>query len=110
VRPRLGYITGSWLFYVTGGLALADVKLKTAYSDSNGNAISNDLSHTNAGWTVGAGLGYAFHRNWSVKAEYLYADLGSITATAALPNNIGTVSSQGKARTNIVRAGIDYHF
>lgn len=110
LRPRLGYITGNWLFYATGGLALGDIKLTTSYSDTTGRAASNERTQTKAGWTIGAGLGYAFAHNWSVKAEYLYADFGSISSTAVIPNGYGSVTSNARAKTNILRAGIDYHF
>ena len=46
-------------------------------------------SSTKTGWVAGAGVEWAFAPNWSMKAEYLYADLGkhttyrSITTTAA---------------------------
>ena len=33
-------------------------------------------STTNAGWTVGAGLEFAVAPHWTLKAEYLYVDLG----------------------------------
>jgi len=36
---------------------------------------------TRAGWTLGGGLEWKFAPQWSVKAEYLYVDLGHETAT-----------------------------
>jgi hypothetical protein len=59
-------------------------------------------------------------RQWSVKAEYLYYDLGSATWSLGNINQFGllgtlleTVStSQSSTRFNgnIVRAGINWHF
>lgn len=64
------------LFFVTGGLAYADVS----------HAVSNDVlafseTHDDGqwGWTIGAGIEFLRDRGWSVRAEALYVDLGSET-------------------------------
>jgi outer membrane immunogenic protein len=43
------------------------------------------------GYTVGGGVEYGVTPNWTVKAEYMYADFGSIThvATSALGTQPG---------------------
>jgi outer membrane immunogenic protein len=110
VRPRIGYATGPWLFYATGGLALADIKLTTNYSDTFGHAGSASTSSTRAGWTVGGGIGYALSANWSIKAEYLYADFGNVSQSAVISGGYGTLTSENSPRTNIARVGIDYRF
>jgi len=58
--------------------------------------------------------------NWSLKVEYLYYDIGSVSyALSPLVDNslvTGTALSTAFARSstrfngNIVRAGINYHF
>jgi len=58
------------------------------------------------GWTVGAGLEYAFLGDWSAKLEYLYADLGDTTCEAAVCGVDSTVNP----KLNIVRAGLNYRF
>ena len=55
---------------------------------------------TRIGWTLGAGLEYAMWSNWSVKLEYLYADLGKAS--------FGGTDVEFK--TSIVRAGLNYRF
>jgi outer membrane immunogenic protein len=70
---------------------------------------------TRVGWTAGAGVEYALDRNWSVKAEYLYYDLGRTTVLAPLVAGAGAgagVSGATRAQNNgnIVRAGINYRF
>ena len=57
MRGRIGYATGQFLPYITGGLA-----------------VMSDDGSARAGWTIGAGLEYALARNISIKGEYLYVD------------------------------------
>jgi outer membrane immunogenic protein len=112
LRPRLGYATGHWLFFATGGLALSDVRLTTAYSDtySPSHAVSATDSSTQVGWTVGGGIGYAISANWSVKAEYLYSDFGNVNHTLVIPNRYGVIASEAAAKTNVARVGVDFRF
>lgn len=71
-RTRLGYAHGQWFLYATAGVAWAQTEL-------NGAGLSAE--RTQVGYTVGAGLEYAFARNWSARFEYLYADLGDTNTT-----------------------------
>ncbi len=98
-RGRAGYAMGNWLPYVTGGGALGDIQISTA---SGGSQAINKL-----GWTVGAGVEYDLAASpWSVKLEYLYADLGSATCDAS---HCG-VATNADLKANLVRAGLNYHF
>jgi outer membrane immunogenic protein len=102
IRGRLGYAmgpNGGWLPYVTGGLALGEIKSWDAFWP----ASSSDLR---AGWTVGGGIETILAANLTLKLEYLYADLGHWQAFAVVPGVPETVSF----RANILRAGIDYAF
>ncbi len=45
-----------------------------------------------------------FAPNWSTKLEYLYMDTGNTDVTL-----FGTTYN-GRAKNNIVRAGLNYHF
>jgi outer membrane immunogenic protein len=93
VRGRIGYAGwGNLLPYITGGAAFAKL-------DVDAGAAGDD-SDTRVGWTLGAGLEYALWSNWSVKVEYLYADLGTY--------DIG--GGDVDFTTNIVRAGLNYRF
>jgi outer membrane immunogenic protein len=97
-RMRLGYAAwNNWLPYITGGGAYGNVKATSPFGDA---------SKSEWGWTAGGGLEYAFGANWSVKAEYLFVDLGSFDcdiACGATPDNVSFKSS-------IVRAGINLRF
>jgi outer membrane immunogenic protein len=94
VRGRLGYAVDRFMPYITGGAAFGDV-------NANIPGVGSDRD-TRAGWTVGAGAEYAFTPNWSVKAEYLYVDLGKLNC-AACGGNV-------KFNENIVRTGLNYKF
>lgn len=97
-RGRIGYAFDRYLPYLTGGLAVGDIKASpTAFGSTD---------TTNAGWTVGAGLEVAFAGPWTAKVEYLYTDLGSMTCDV-------TVCGAGtnvNFHTNLVRGGLNYRF
>jgi outer membrane immunogenic protein len=96
VRGRLGYAMDRWMPYVTGGLAIGDVRASQAGIAS--------VSETNAGWTVGAGIETAFAPRWSAKLEYLYVDLGDVNCAACAP------ASNVDFSAHLVRAGLNYKF
>ena len=114
LRPRIGWVFGDgrWLLYGTGGLAVGNVKQTATYSDNllppNSAALSG--SDTQVGWVAGLGAGYAISSNWSIKAEWLYTDLGTVRASASTPNGYAIITSSGKIQSNIVRVGVDYRF
>jgi high affinity Mn2+ porin len=68
-RGRIGYASGPWLAYATGGLAWMGERFL------NTPAVGDDEKHINVrlGWAAGAGVEYAFAPHWSVKLEYLYS-------------------------------------
>ncbi|HEX3440540.1 MAG TPA: outer membrane protein [Pseudolabrys sp.] len=92
VRGRVGYAFDRILPYVTGGLAIGNVKADTPFTSSD---------NTRAGWTVGGGLEFALAGPWTAKVEYLYADLGKDSTLAG--TNVDF-------HTNVVRAGLNYRF
>ena len=130
VRGRLGYlITPTLLAYATGGLAYGGVNSSVSiFQTILGNTdpipappsiLGGGYSNTRAGWTAGGGMEWMFMPNWSAKVEYLYYDLGSVTAalspavqifppSAVYWASATTVSS--RLNGNIVRAGVNYHF
>jgi len=114
LRPRVGWIANNWLIYATGGLAVGNEKF-TQIIAGLGNAVeTTSFSTTRAGWTVGAGVEYALHRNWSIKGEYLYVDYGTVnrTGTIAPPAPIPGIFpiSSVHLTSNIVRVGLNYQF
>ena len=101
VRGRLGYAFDRFLPYFTGGLALGDINATLPLPVLPGGSVSS------AGWTVGAGLEVGLVSNVSLKAEYLYVDLGTFNCglNCGLPPG-GNVSFT----TNIFRGGANLRF
>jgi outer membrane immunogenic protein len=110
VRGRAGIAIDRWYLYATGGLAVANV----SYFDSAGVAFpfTNGSNTTRVGWTAGAGVEWAFNQNWSVKAEYLYVDLGSVSYNGLTNPTFGTLTGliNHNLTENIGRLGINYRF
>jgi len=99
VRGRIGYAFDRVMIYATGGLAYMDYKMSVS---ALGVTVSDDASK--AGWTAGAGVEWMFAPNWSTKVEYLYIDTGSTSVT------LFGVPFTGRAKDNIARVGLNYHF
>jgi outer membrane immunogenic protein len=95
VRARVGYAFNHIMPYVTGGLAWG-------HNEVNDNLLGLSSDNTSVGWTVGAGVEYALDNNWSVKAEYLYMDLGD--------DYYDSIGAKSGSTNNIVRAGVNYRF
>ncbi len=64
-RGRIGYASGQWLAYATGGLAWAGERF-----------LDEKTLNTRLGWAAGGGVEYAFAPHWSVRLEYLYSQFG----------------------------------
>ena len=106
VRGRLGVAVDRALFYGTGGVAFGG--LKNTYVNSL-NGLSDNLSHTKVGYTVGGGVEYAVTNNWSVRAEYRYTDFGSYTDNLG-NSTAGGVNVRHRETDNRVQAGFSYKF
>jgi len=82
VRLRAGFTTGGMLIYGTGGLGFGRIDISTTSA-----ALGTNGTERNAtGWAAGGGVEFIVDRSWSIKAEYLYYDLGSDTYT--VDNNL----------------------
>jgi outer membrane immunogenic protein len=100
VRGRIGYAFDRFLPYITGGVAFGGVRGAFAVTTPVG-AFAAAGTDTQVGWTVGGGVEYGITPNLSLKAEYLYVDLGDNTVTP-----LHTVDFN----THIVRAGLNLRF
>jgi outer membrane immunogenic protein len=115
-RGRVGWTVSNWLIYATGGLAMSRVSVINSFSDT---AIGADqaavYSKIKFGWTVGGGMEVALTRNWSVKGEYLYVDLGSVDTSGTIrPSfNLGYSNALGVSTSltaHVARLGANYKF
>ena len=75
MRGRLGYAADRWLFFVAGGLAIAD------FDFQEGATITTIIPATPTGaifvgWSIGGGIEYAITQNILARVEYLYDNFG----------------------------------
>jgi outer membrane immunogenic protein len=73
VRGRFGYAADRWLFFVAGGLAIADFNFHEGATTTTTTQITGA---TYVGWTIGAGIEYAITQNLLGRVEYLYDHFG----------------------------------
>jgi outer membrane immunogenic protein len=105
-RGRAGYAADRVLLFATAGGAFANVQ--TTF-----NGVQT--SHTQSGWTAGAGVEWAFADNWTAKVEYLYVNLGNgtvncVTAACLLANGGAAIPISVSLTENLIRAGVNYKF
>jgi outer membrane immunogenic protein len=120
IRPRIGLTMDRLLLYVTGGVAFGSVKTTDSFCiqrciDFAGSFSTVSGTATRTGWTAGAGVEYAIGNNWSVKAEYLYVDLGSYntlipSAPDCVPTGACSFVVHHSYTDNIARVGVNYRF
>jgi len=134
VRGRVGWLySPTLLLYATGGLAYGNVSasanlwqgwsgvlgpagLATTYSTGGASTFHS----LNTGYTVGGGVEWMIAPGWSLKAEYLYYNLGTVSfatnwANAGFLSTFGAASIFSTSHTttfdgHIVRAGVNHHF
>lgn len=128
VRGRLGLVMPSYpnlMLYGTGGFAYGGVNNLTSYSMATpffppagafvqGTSIYGD---TSTGWTAGGGVEWSpmSFPAWSLKIEYLYTDLGTVTQDTLAVSNFNMngaafVTSRTSYDWHTVRAGLNWHF
>ncbi|OGV48810.1 MAG: hypothetical protein A3F46_02310 [Legionellales bacterium RIFCSPHIGHO2_12_FULL_42_9] len=137
LRGRLGYLLKpNLLISGSGGLSYGGVSSKTIIDqnlvgspvDTEGANLNwgttGNYSNTRIGWTAGGNIEWMLRTNWSIKIEYLYYDLGTVTyndgtlvdtytATGALPGQpifTNGVNTTVHFNGQFVRAGLNYHF
>lgn len=129
LRGRLGFlVTPTLLAYGTAGFAFGHVSTTTALAEFTSQpcfcgptpvAVAASSSATLPGWTAGGGLEWLIAPQWSVKGEYLYYDLGTLSTTlpqlsqlngAAVPFFGANVSASTVVKGSIARVGVNFHF
>ena len=121
-RARVGFVAtpdNRLMFYGTGGFAYGGASAHLNVFDAVDGFYwqSGNRSNTRTGWTLGAGVEYAWTNNWTIGAEYLYYNLGSRHLTTvgnlAATNFFGPgVYSDTKVNFDgsVIRARVNYKF
>jgi len=119
-RARVGYlIAPALLLFGTGGADFGKAEIGSAFicatcvpPASAQASTSSSSTAWRVGWTAGAGAEWKFSAKWSVKAEYLYANLGRQSNTIAYnyQANSSTLTSSANIRVNAFRVGVNYGF
>ncbi len=129
IRGRVGLtVNDRLLLFATGGLAIGGVTSQGSVNVANPNVQitwSGSHSAVNAGFAIGGGAEWAFANQWTVKAEYLWYDLGSVshplncasvspvlfTSCSATPGPFATLGNAvSSIHGSILRLGINYKF
>jgi outer membrane immunogenic protein len=109
---KLGYAWDRVLFYGKGGAAWVATTSPSISVAGVPASFSSGGSTTNATWTAGFGLEWAFAGNWSVRAEYDYIALPSqsLTVTPGTPTFGGDAISFNNRNLSIFTAALNYKF
>jgi outer membrane immunogenic protein len=125
VRGRIGYlVTPAALVYFTGGAAWAKFDYAGRSLNETATFIAQtQFTETKPGYVLGGGLEYAFARNWSARAEYLYYHFNNTdAAVTGVPDSTGNFNAApngpfpsnftwtGVTNINVVQAGVSYKF
>lgn len=110
-RLRFGLTTDWAMIYATGGYAGAEMKFTQTFSDTFGLGIplqTIENSEFRSGYSYGGGIEIMIESGASIRVEYLYLDLGEITAVG--PIATGTTTSNGRAEVTdqLMRVGINF--
>jgi outer membrane immunogenic protein len=118
---RVGANAGAWFPYITGGLAVANLKYSHAFFDNNTAVPVNtalSLSQTQAGFALGAGIEWKWDAHWMFRAEYLYTQFSGVygltprlvSSVAGFPAQTNYAISSGTFIENIGRVAVSYKF
>lgn len=126
LRGRIGYQTMMYLpslLYITGGMALTQLKVSNHFTDQSAFAGSggSSLSKNQIGWTEGVGVEVGVWRHLSMNLEYLYMSVPSVTTNANIENTEGgfgiptgsmgsTFSTKANFHANLFKLGLNYRF
>jgi outer membrane immunogenic protein len=113
-RLRTGVVVDNLLLYVTGGVAYANVKRDTTWSD-NGDPDDSETftsSKTKFGWTAGVGTEWAINQNWSIKSEALYMQFqkDTVTHTSQFLEQGEQFRLKHEDSVWVARVGLNYRF
>jgi outer membrane immunogenic protein len=125
-RARVGHtVAKRGLLFVSGGAAETQLHYSSLFADNwtdiagytaylvNESASASALK---TGWIVGGGGEYALNKRWSARAEYLFADFGTVSrSNANLTDASGNTYTDPFTHTatltsSVARAAVNYRF
>lgn len=115
LRGRIGYSTviQRWpsLIYLTGGMAITQLKLNNGYSDNSAftGAGSSSTSADQIGWVAGTGIEVAAFSHASLDVEYLYVQMPSVTTTGSISNTQGGFGTPAYSLNNSFATTGNFH-
>jgi outer membrane immunogenic protein len=104
-RLRAGYAMDRALIYATGGVAFARGEL----TEDGGPDDHYRDEQTHIGWTLGAGIEYAFTSNWIGRLEGRYTDFGSKAYNMSEPGLSDYIYDVDLTQT-VLSVGVSYKF
>lgn len=111
LRGQVGYAFDRFLPYVTGGVAFINYAGVGIQPFPGGPAFpGTGYSGTQAGWTVGAGLAYAFTDHFVANVDYRYTDFGSTSFDTPGVGPSAPHSTDVDLKENAVKIGFSYKF
>ncbi|WP_394179560.1 outer membrane protein [Marinomonas posidonica] len=80
IRPKIGYINGDFLLYVSAGPTIGRFKTTHRYTDTYVSGIDYLFTdeQTSVGLSVSIGADYAISDSWMVRADYVYSNYSDI--------------------------------
>jgi len=109
VRARAGYALDRFMPFISGGLAVAQIQ-DSVFLDQPGftsglaPSIYQKRRRFRSGYTLGAGVDYAFNDNTIMRLEYRFTDLGKQSFAS------DNASISNRLQSNEIRMGIAYKF
>jgi|GEM_PF-1482283 len=115
LRARVGVDVSPQMFiYATGGVAFGDADYRIAFEDTDEPIAlttgSNDDTLT--GWTAGVGGEFYMANGVAIRAEYLYVDLGDVSAHTDLTGDgyNDVIRANADVTDNIFRLAVVFQF
>jgi outer membrane immunogenic protein len=108
--PRLGFASGNWLFYGTGGVAAGYVDTRGV--QGNGTLFDYSVQREHDGWFGGGGVEFALARNLVLGVEYIHVDLDqkyhASSADGFSPSPPGVNGRNIDVTEDVVRARLSF--
>ena len=100
-RGRAGYAVGTWMPYVTGGIAWGQTQVNL----NDVGTVVPPKRELPVGWTAGLGVEVAVGGNWSAKAEYDFIDLARQSYDLT---DVGLPRVNVDPRVHLFKVGMNY--